>query len=380
MFFILGSHPELSLAELHAVVGDKPIIAQATEWVILDEVAQTANALQARLAGVSKIGQVIGELSEWNRDEVVALLASFAMEAAGKNKISFGVSGYGISQKECFLLGKELKQQLKATGRPVRLVTSKEPQLSSVIVTENGLLSSGGEYIIFAAQGTYYITQTLTVQDYKAWSERDFGRPARDPKSGMLPPKLARMMINLSGVEPTGATLLDPFCGSGTVLAEALLMGYQQVIGTDISEKAIEDSTTNLSWLAHIAPEMQMNTKVFVQDVRQLNDMIDTPVDVIVTETFLGTPKKHELSRMEFGQEQKQLTSLYQEAFRVLARLTKAGGVMVFAAPAFFVAGSYQRLGFPQWVSTTGWQLNQSFLYHRSGQMVGREILILTKA
>ena len=42
--------------------------------------------------------------------------------------------------------------------------------------------------------------------------------------------------------------ILDPFCGTGTVLQEALLAGYD-VVGTDLSQKIVDYTTENLSWL-----------------------------------------------------------------------------------------------------------------------------------
>ena len=35
------------------------------------------------------------------------------------------------------------------------------------------------------------------MQDFEQWGARDYGRPSRDAVRGMLPPKLARMMVNL---------------------------------------------------------------------------------------------------------------------------------------------------------------------------------------
>ena len=87
----------------------------------------------------------------------------------------------------------------------------------------------------------FSLAQTEAVQPFEQFSARDFGRPGRDDLSGMLPPKLAIIMINLAQT-PLNSILLDPFCGSGTILSEAVLLGYTNLIGTDISEKAIADS------------------------------------------------------------------------------------------------------------------------------------------
>ncbi|MBI5369940.1 methyltransferase domain-containing protein [Candidatus Uhrbacteria bacterium] len=375
LFFILGSHPELSVGEIKAVVGDKPVIAQTRQVFVLDEIEEPVDALQERLAGTIKIGQVIGELSKWNAQEAADLIGSFACEAAGKNKIIFGISTYGLIQ-ETRTLGKMVKEYLKQTGRPVRFVTSKEPELSSVIVTENGLLASGGEYVIVKLSDRFLIGQTQTIQDYHGWSNRDFGRPARDAKSGMLPPKLARMMINLSGVAPQGHSILDPFCGSGTVLAEAMLMGFDQLIGSDISAKAVEDTAKNITWL--VAAEHRSAPSLFLYQsaIESLTASVKEPVDVIVTETFLGDPKSRIFTDREVTQASAQLGALYQTSARAFASLLKPEGRLVLAAPTFKTKSGFQPIGMDAHLIKGGFKVLKRFDYHRSDQYVGREILV----
>jgi len=83
---------------------------------------------------------------------------------------------------------------------------------------------------------------------FERFFERDFGRPAADAKSGMLPPKLARMMVNLASASKN-ETLLDAFCGSGTILTEAATLGFAKLIGSDISERAVSDTQKNSDWI-----------------------------------------------------------------------------------------------------------------------------------
>ena len=61
-------------------------------------------------------------------------------------------------------------------------------------------------------------------------------KPYRDMRRGMLPPKLARSLVNLAigAKSPSDMTILDPFCGTGTVLMEAMLLGTH-VVGTDLA-------------------------------------------------------------------------------------------------------------------------------------------------
>src|SRR6185503_10002944 len=99
------------------------------------------------------------------------------------------------------------------------------------------------------------LAQTLFVQDIEAYGARDQARPARDARVGMLPPKLAQIMLNLSAgplrasaEELARLRVLDPFCGTGVILQEALLMGYS-VLGTDIDERMVDYSRRNIKWL-----------------------------------------------------------------------------------------------------------------------------------
>ena len=110
--------------------------------------------------------------------------------------------------------------------------------------------------------GAVFVTKA--IQPIESLGERDFGRPYRDAKSGMLPPKLAMMMINLAG-QSLGATILDPFCGSGTILMEAATIGYTNLMGSDISPKAIDDTRQNFAWQGGSLPK-----KLFVADARKI--------------------------------------------------------------------------------------------------------------
>ena len=386
-YFILGSHPELSIAEINAVIGEKPIVAKSQTVLLLDEVDENLGALQERLAGTIKIGRIVGEIFGQNHEELVNLISMYVMEAAGKNKISYGLSVYDLGNRvgvktladALKIIGLKIKKQVKESGRPVRYVSSKEPSLSSVIVEENDLLASGGEYVLFARPGGVLIGQTESVQPYKAWSLRDYGRPARNAKAGMLPPKLARLMINLSGVSSEGNIILDPFCGSGTILMEAQLMGFTRLIGSDISEKAVNDTAVNLTWLVDQFKLTPPSLALHVSPAQEIDTVVEKPVDLIVTETTLGEPRIKPLTDEQFGTTKKELLKIYDPSFHKLFTRLKQNGVMVLALPAFKVANSYKSLNLELFFEKIGFRIEQSFLYHRPDQIVGREILVMRK-
>lgn len=67
------------------------------------------------------------------------------------------------------------------------------------------------------------------------------------PYKGKFYPQLAKSLLNASGIQ-CGATVLDPYCGSGTVALECLLNGYQ-AIGIDMNPLAAKISRAKNSVL-----------------------------------------------------------------------------------------------------------------------------------
>ncbi|EKD78592.1 MAG: putative DNA methylase, partial [uncultured bacterium] len=211
---ILGNTPELSALEL-GVPWDGGQIAELPGTVDLQ-----------RLGGTVKLADVIGN----DISDCLSILKSVPSD----HKLVFGFSVYAGDHtvttnqlaayaKKLRDLGMHWKKQLKESGRSVRLVVSNEPTLSSVIVTKEHLLKDQTDFVVVLYQAKTVIGRTTAVQDYKEFSRRDYGRPQRDAFSGMLPPKVARMLVNIGtnrahqSVETChGMSLLDPFCGSGT--------------------------------------------------------------------------------------------------------------------------------------------------------------------
>jgi tRNA (guanine10-N2)-dimethyltransferase len=79
----------------------------------------------------------------------------------------------------------------------------------------------------------------------KTFSER---RPRKKPffHPSAMPSKLARCMVNLSRAK-TGELVLDPFCGTGSVIIEASLVGCR-VLGFDVQRRMAEGTRRNLKY------------------------------------------------------------------------------------------------------------------------------------
>src|SRR5207247_323255 len=112
-------------------------------------------------------------------------------------------------------------------------------------VLHNDLLTKGVELLLMPTGAAWSLARTVALQPFEEFGQRDFGRPGFDAASGMLPPKVALMMLNLSGIPREGA-MLDPFCGSGTILMEAFVQGYANITGSDISAAAAESTKKNI--------------------------------------------------------------------------------------------------------------------------------------
>ncbi len=388
VFTVLGSHPELSNAEFSAVTGVRPNLTSSTVS-LFEDVEIELTKLQARLGGMQKLGTVIASFTDYNHDDLAELLASFLMAEGGEQKVTFGLSIYDVGnptrtaqlQQKRQALGLEIKKRVKGYGQGARYVTSKGTTLSSVDVTKNQILERGAEFCFLVTTKEVFIGQTVAVQDYEDWSHRDFDRPARNAKRGMLPPKLARMMVNLALSDPKDHTLFDPFCGSGTVLMEAAMVGYDHVIGSDISRDAVADTDMNLDWLeqeGYPVPAIDLyeskaaNVHAF---------LAPDSVDAVVTEPFLGAPREGRESDTEIQTRVEDLTNLYTESFASIARVMRPGATAVVAFPANVVGGRLYAIPVEEVGTRVGLKLVQPpILYHQPGQHVGRHITIFRKA
>lgn len=391
--FILGRDHTLSIAEIFALFSRKNIETKTVTYdrdiLIVELDSDVKNAINLdELGGTIKIFEVLSVHSNFAyiKPELIKIIPENP-----EKRINFGISGYGKLNKKFVLnLGYEIKEEIVSRDLSARFVTGKSIDLSSVIVHENKLIERGFEAIIYSDGKSYILGRTLAVQNYKAYSKRDFGRPCRDDHNGMLPPKLAQILINLAEA-PLDGTVYDPFCGSGTILQEAILLGYKKVYGSDLEIRNVEDTKANLEWLSRITNYQLPIDHVFVSDV--LNPTKNMQVDAIVGEGFLGDPFRRD--KDQAIKDAEELSAFYVQALTNLAKQLKDGGRIVLAIP-FFVVKNNEFINLPilEKISETGLRLVRpnlggtesklvgrgNLIYSRSDQFVGREILILEKS
>ncbi len=342
--FIIGREPELSVAELEAVAPSwaaEVIDIQPTGVLLCHDQPLASRAID-RLGGSVKqvaVAECYDPAEGLLKLAERVCTADWLTQQFSTERIEFGVSVYGWSSRERQAIQKHflgLKKAVHASGRPVRLAISKEPQMSAVTVHRNGLDKRGKEFVFFRTSENIVLGVTTAVQDYQAYAVRDFGRPAANPKSGMLPPKVAQMMLNIAQVK-SDDVLLDPFCGSGTVLQEALLLGAHEVHGSDSEGRAVRDSQENIRWLMKEYSKIQATAEITKRDVREGG----AKPSVIVTEPYLGLALRGNETQKGILAQAKQLETLYRQAATQWSKSLRPGGRLVMIWPEFVVNGEY---------------------------------------
>lgn len=293
-----------------------------------------------------------------------------------EGKITLGVSDYsrGASRKTASQEALKLKKILVRHGRSARVVENKDAVLSTATSLHNGLSGKNERKVeLIKVDDEWY--RVIGVQDIDAYARRDQARPARDARVGMLPPKLAQILINLCGPLPPGAVVLDPFCGTGVVLQEALLMGYD-VYGTDINERMIKYSKKNLEYLKFINYKLQVGDATSFQ--------WQQPIDAVACEGYLGKPMTQIPSEMELKEQKQECGAIVLGFLRNLAKQIATNVPIVIAVPAWLREnGEYSRLDVLDEIESMGYnvdnKMREGLIYHRDGQVVARDILILRK-
>jgi tRNA G10 N-methylase Trm11 len=311
----LGNTPELSLFELENVLKQTPVSVLPTVAKVELPNTEAAKELMTILGGTVKIYQHLESFPEPDEDNITQSAINHLVGITSA-KVTFGISHVGEAGETPIKLDiVAVKHALKDRNIPSRYVDSDSQYGVAVPILLKKLTH---ELVVITTPEEAILAETVAVQDINDWTKRDRHKPYADRKKGMLPPKVARMMVNIGlGLLPgdkdkSDITLSDPFCGSGTVLMEASMLGVK-VEGSDLDKEAAQGTRDNLAWLS-TAYDKKITFSVAQRDATQRVMSVTKPwVDTIVTEPFLGkpTPKDKELGNIFKG-----LYRLYLGAFK----------------------------------------------------------------
>ena len=424
--FFLGRQPDLGLAELESLYGAAALIP-LSETIVGSTLA--ADDIDfSRIGGSFKAASILAEgpSMDWRTIEKGLLeVAPVVASTLAEGKLSIGLSVYGqpTPVPEITATSLRLKKIIRAkTGQNVRVVPNKQPALSSAQVVNNSLTNERGlEFVVVRGKDSVIIAKTHREQDINSYAGRDQNRPKRDARVGMLPPKLAQIIINLAvgplaensqlldgaqggsenskGAVQNGTvsagrsdnvairqkmTVLDPFCGTGVLLQEAALMGYN-VYGTDLEPRMIDYSKANLLWLdeTHKLPKIEATLEVGDATTYTWPE----PFDAVACEGYLGQPFTGFPTDVKLREVTHTCNQIAKGFLKNIASQIEPGTRLSIALPAWKRPnGTFERLKLLDSLEELGYNRisfvhsdTGNLLYYREDQIVARDITILIK-
>lgn len=369
--FIHGKNSSLSRAELSSIFHEE-VIFQMQDFTVVRTERVTDQSFMNRLGGTIKICQMI------RGNPIDAII-----DGAKREKIPYAISQYGGHERLSQTLI-AFKKELRKRGANARFLNKDFTNITSGQLNKSRLLEKGIDLVRCFYEGQEHWAKTIAFQDIDSYSKRDFDRPKRDMKVGMMPPKLCQIMINLAKPGEQ-STVYDPFCGLGGVVMEGALMG-RPVMGSDIKGRLIDSTMKNLEWLAK---EWQLDTVIddkhfFQHDATQPFPKRIPDDLVMVTETYLGPVLGQFPDASKREEIFKTLDNINRGFLTNAVELLSSGMRVVFCLPYFRskkgaeyypeqLISDYEALGF------TRENELRSLCYERKTQVVGREVMVFRK-
>jgi tRNA G10 N-methylase Trm11 len=425
--FISGKNWILSLAELSAYFQARQIKFKiqyfSREFFVMDFEKKLNVSLIADLGGTLKIGELkatlptqtikdsFGDKNKNAQKQIHEKIASSGVAnamAAFSEKPFFGVSVYctnnylhsSLGNIQRFV-GSSIKETLAESGKKSQFMgfkDRKQSKLSHVEVIKKKMVENHAEVLLCIGKEDTWIATTTAVHNPFDFQKRDLYKPNQRAIFGM-PPRLARMMVNLSSCN-AGKTLLDPFCGVGTILQEALLEGAATV-GLDINSWCVKAAEENLDWTVKEYELQNADFRVLVGEIGRLDEKVGLQaVDCIVSEPDLG-PALKQFPTDSYAQKiieklEPLFTEFIEQAYRVLmqdGRLvlvtpyikTRSGQPVIMPIDEAVKAAGFKRIyAFSEEIFSS--KLDVGRLVHSASLIemderhkIGREIHILQK-
>lgn len=394
----LGNHPNISLAELRSSIPDFAIRRMIGQTVaIFSTQMKLDNDDLQNWGGLFMLAREIPGKHKTN--DLPALL--HAEVAHVKGKVTFSIRAYGIAHHVIHGLYRDCKNYLKKKEMPVRYVGNEHKPTVSAQLHDEGMITgkNGREMVLLADDDNdfLWVGVMIAAQDPDAYTKRDMEKPVRDTRVGLLPPKLAQIMLNLGfwvakqhdpSIKKT-ITVLDPFCGTGVIPLESLIRGWP-VLASDNSVKAVSGTEKNIEWIRKERKILKRDvpSDAWKHDATKAFDLKKLP-NVIVTETSLGPnltdrPAAKDATKFRGECDDLELAFL-QNVAKTLPGVPVVATFPIWYVKAgpMFIEKTYKKLGdigfeavLPSG-SVGDTPERNTLIYRRAEQFVGREIVIL---
>jgi len=364
--FIAGRNVDLSVEEIRSFLRKERInfriVSKFNNGILIETQRIVRNVID-RLGGTISIGEV---LAEGDAKKIIEILDTKQLYNVKKNKLNYAV--YDFNGKEFERISFYLKNRFRLEG-----LKATEKKLTGRVN-----LQYGGEVLKASSNlidEQYFLFENsfgkiIEESDYEKIEKRDMGKPVRRNELS-ISPRLAKILINLSQVK-SGETLLDPFCGIGTILQEALLQNID-VIGIDKDKKAIDCSELNLKWFNFPKGNYKLinaDSSTFVPDYN---------VEAIVTEPDLGELQRKIPSETKAKEIAKNFETLIVKVLKNLKKNVR--GRIVFTAPLIQTEKGRLSCNFSHIALMTGLKIAKGFPIDefRWNSIVGRSVVVMEK-
>ncbi|MEI7838862.1 MAG: DNA methyltransferase [bacterium] len=383
---VLGRQKNIALSELESLYGAKNF-NRISDNVVGCELDQEDIDFQ-KLGGSVKLASFLKEynFTDWNQLEKyltndIANILNFPIEG----KMQFGISSYGfdINLGKLRNLSLNLKNTIKKSGQSIRMIPNQDLQLNSAQVIHNKLLGEKGtELLLIKSRFTIIIAKTVQEQNIDSYSMRDYNRPFRDSRVGMLPPKLAQILINLANPQDNDI-VLDPFCGTGVILQEACI-DRLRAYGTDIDQRMIDYSDGNLKWL-------EKAYRIEEPVILELGDATNhewQSFDCVACETYLGQAYSSYPDKATLNKNIQNCDTIISKFLINIHDQLPVGKNMALALPAWDDRINKKFISLPliDHLEDLGYNRlrfsiiqDEKLFYHRPGQIVARQLIVITR-
>ncbi|MFZ2070713.1 MAG: methyltransferase domain-containing protein [Halobacteriota archaeon] len=312
VFLLSGEHDTLPRAEvisslraLNVNYREEPT-TDAILIIDADLPSVTLDALSKRLGMTHGIYELIG-ISKAGEREVLALIRDIDIAEFMAEEQTFAVRVRG---KKPYPLERGLEGRV---GEVIRR-SGYEVNLTHPAKTFT---------LLFRNQKCYFglLLRSRLKDEFEL--RRPHLRPFFSP--GVIMPKFARAIVNLSGVREN-ELLLDPFCGTGGILIEAGMIGAR-LIGIDVQRKMVRGTAENLKFY-------RLKADLIVGDASKIALRTES-VDAIVTDLPYGRSSlvsgSFSTGSSAFARGRLNPSYALSEIYRVLRYQGKA--VIVFNSP-----------------------------------------------
>lgn len=355
-FFILGRNPELSRVEVLEFLKarsrtHKEILFQDNLLIIETNEGERFNIQE--FGGIMHLGEITFEGS------VEQLKKHLEQnEIVPADKFSYAIHGEADTQI--------LKEKFKSERKKAAQKHGRE-----LMVLQGGKKSQNpkADFHIFFHEENDVTYLGLATQSYDSTQvqKRDMEKPVRR-EALAISPRLSKILINLSGAKPR-EKILDPFCGIGGILAEALIKKIN-VHGIDKDKQATIDAAENLKWLTG-QYDIKAKHEIENNDSRRAPDL---QFNAIATETPLGKVLRKKPSD---NQAEQIITNFEAYMVPILKRLKKVKKSSAKLAITFPVVKNHH-VDAKKMAERSGMRLYiEPILESRSDQFISRDILVL---